>query len=209
MNNVCEFIDVNKTFNGREIYPANLSFAINRGEKYSITGKSGSGKSTILNMIMGFLSPDKGKLLLLGENISKESVFNFRKHCSWIPQSFNFLNGITVENAILFPFSFLNNQNIKPQKNKVIELLDLVKLKPDILNNDINELSGGERQRICSVISLLLERDIIILDEPTSNLDAEVSDDVMNIFFRSDKTIIISTHDKNIYDKSDNLLELS
>ena len=209
MNNICEFIDVNKTFNGREIYPSNLSFAINKGEKYGIAGKSGSGKSTVLNLIMGFLSPDKGKLSLLGENISKESVFNFRKHCSWIPQSFNFLNGMSVENVILYPFSYVNNQHLKPSKAKIIEFLDLVKLKPNILNNDINELSGGERQRVCSVIALLLERDIIILDEPTSNLDAEVSDDVMNIFFRSNKTIIISTHDKSIYDKCDKLLELS
>ena len=208
MDTVVEFTGVNKSFAGREIYQSDLSFTIQRLDKFGISGKSGAGKSTALNLLMGFIQPDKGQVLLEGQKVTPQVVNNFRQKCVWIPQSFNFLKGILVRQTILNPFEYSANINNKPTEEKIIAHLSKVKLDERLLGSEISELSGGERQRVCAIIALLLEREIIILDEPTSNLDSEVSDDVINLFLNSDKTIIISTHDKTIYDRCTNLVEL-
>lgn len=208
MQKIIEFIEVNKKFNDRFIYEPDLNFIINRGDKFGIIGKSGAGKSTALNMLMGFLQPEKGKILFENIESSPEVILNFRKKCAWIPQSFNFLKDVSVKNTILKPFLFSSNHKIIPKDDEILHYLSLVKLNERVLESDINELSGGERQRICTVIALLLKREIIILDEPTSNLDSDVSDDVMELFFSSESTVIISTHDKNIYSKCNNLKEI-
>jgi putative ABC transport system ATP-binding protein len=208
MNALIEFVGVNKTFGGRDIYQPDLSFTIQRFDKIGISGKSGAGKSSALNLLMGFIQPDKGQILRDSEKTSPQVLNNFRQKCVWIPQSFNFLEGLSVKQVILTPFEYAANIRMKPTNDKIIEFLTKVKLDERLLSSEISELSGGERQRVCAVIALLLDREIIILDEPTSNLDSEVSEDVINIFMNSDKTIIISTHDKTIYDKCNNLVEL-
>ena len=208
MDTVVEFIGVNKSFSGRDIFQPELSFKIKRFDKFGISGKSGAGKSTALNLLMGFIQPDKGQVLLEGQKVTPQVVNNFRQKCVWIPQSFNFLKGLSVKQVILTPFEYVVNIHNKPTEEKIIAHLSKVKLDERLLASEISELSGGERQRVCAVIALLLEREIIILDEPTSNLDSEVSEDVINIFLNSDKTIIISTHDKTIYDRCTNLVEL-
>lgn len=208
MKKVIEFIDVKKSFSDRNIFPKPLSFNINNGDNFAVIGKSGVGKSTVLKMIMGFLYPDEGIINYLDATASPENILKFRNKCSWVPQSFNFLKSISVKQAIIAPFEYKLNIPIKPDDNLIIEYFDKVNLSKELLNNNIDELSGGERQRVCSVIALLLNRDIVILDEPTSNLDSEFSQDLMNLFFNTKKTLIISTHDKQISDKCNNILEL-
>ncbi|MBX3043949.1 MAG: ATP-binding cassette domain-containing protein [Candidatus Kapabacteria bacterium] len=208
MKPLIEFVNINKKFGDRTIYNPPLNFAINSGDKFGISGNSGAGKSTALNLIMGFVEPDEGEIYIDNNPNNPAIINNFRKKCFWIPQSFNFLKGIKVIEAIEKPFNFEINKSIKPDQNKILEFMEKVKLNSKLLESDINELSGGERQRICTVIAMLLDRDIIILDEPTSNLDMEISDGIIDMFFGSGKTIIISTHDKSIYDKCNIVIRL-
>jgi len=208
MNNIIEFQEIKKNFNGREIYPTPVNFKIQKFLKFGISGNSGVGKSTILKMIMGFVIPDSGNIYLENHLFNQNNVINFRKKCVWIPQSFNFIKNIEVINVIYDIFDFRNNQNLKPDLKDIQILFQDFNLSLDLLKSDINALSGGERQRLCCIIAILLKREIIILDEPTSNLDSDISDYVMDRFMSMKSTIIISSHDKKIINNCDNILEL-
>jgi putative ABC transport system ATP-binding protein len=208
MQNIVEFTDVNKKFSSQNIYSKDLSFKINSGDKFVVSGKSGSGKSTILNLIMGFLFCDSGKIKIFQNELNHSTVNKFRQSTNYIPQSFNFLKGMKVKEVIMKPFTFHTNIHNLPNDNQINSLLDKLDLPLSLLDSEISELSGGERQRICAVIALLLDRDIIIMDEPTSNLDKINTSLVIDLFLNSDKTLIISTHDSNISDRCNNILVL-
>lgn len=208
MERIIEFINVNKYFGDRAVYTEPLSFEISKGDKFALLGQSGAGKSTALNIIMGFVQVDEGNVIFDKMDKSVTSISKFRQKCAWIPQSFNFLKGMSVEDTIYSPFKFELNKDIKPEKSEIIQYFEKLNLNKELLKSEISDLSGGERQRICAMIALLLKRDIIILDEPTSNLDLANSNEIMELFFNTNKTVIISTHENNVSNKCNKIIEL-
>ncbi|GAB1372382.1 hypothetical protein MASR1M45_24440 [Candidatus Kapaibacterium sp.] len=199
---------IQKRYNGRDLFAPSLNVDISSGDKFVIVGPSGVGKSTILNMIMGFVIPDSGDISYNSELLSKKAITRFRAHSAYIPQSLDFKKSIGVREFIDIPFKFKVNKLIVPNESEILYLMDKLMLKHELLNSVYNDLSGGEKQRFVTLIALLLKRDVYIMDEPTSNLDSESSSRLIKLIEESDKTFIISSHDINLRSISTNLLEL-
>lgn len=187
----------------------NLNLKINKGDLVKIVGKSGSGKTTLTNMIIGFLNPKQGEILVDGKPLNKN-------HKQWISkigivsQSILLFND-TVENNIAFGFPV--------DKERIREVLKRVNLNPDDarfgLLTQIEEnggnLSGGEIQRISIARSLYNDSDLIIFDEPTSNLDLDNSILIEKLIYslRKKKTIVVISHDKELFKDAELTINLN
>nr|MBC8484598.1 ATP-binding cassette domain-containing protein [Bacteroidota bacterium] len=146
-----------------------FNLAVEKGEKVLISGKSGIGKSTLLKLILGFTLPDKGCLTFDNIELDKKSIWEIRKRIAYVSQDLDIGQGEV--NALIKEIFFLKT-NLKSSfdNNELIKLLHLFELKEDILFKDYEELSGGEKQRIAIIISILLKREVFLLDEITSAL---------------------------------------
>ena len=184
-----EFCNVGLSYDGKKIF-SDLSFKISEGEKVLFKGKSGSGKSSAVELILGFLQPDGGQILYDGKPSDVRAVREFRRKCALVPQGINFAHGETVRGFIDEIFSFKANRNIKPDDAAIISAAKAVNMDNELLNNEINDLSGGEKQRISILAALLLKREIIIADEPTSALDSENSLKIIKLLLKEQKRIM-------------------
>ncbi len=182
-----------------------ISFEIKRGEVTLLMGASGSGKSTLLSLIAGFLKPTFGKVIVKGEVISKLPD-NFatefrRKNIGFIFQKFNLLEDLSVKENILLPLIPIDLDINKMQKRakKVLKLFKIAHKE----NQKVSNLSGGEQQRCAIARAMINEPNIILADEPTANLDKNLSFEFMEILKdlkNMGKTIIIATHDSRFED---------
>lgn len=178
----------------------NLSFSINKGEIFGLVGKSGSGKSTLLRLMNGYITPDNGKIYLLGQHLTKKNNNQLVKKTSTIFQSFNLLSNLNVIDNVLLPIK-LRGLNKKDYYNRAKQLLEFVGLN-DFEYNYIKTLSGGEKQRVAIARALITNPDVIFCDEPTSALDDIVSYDVLSLLNKINKefntTIVIVSHNINV-----------
>ena len=177
-----------------------INLEINSGEFVIFFGPSGCGKSTLLNCICGLEVPDKGKVVVRGEDISKlsrQDLARFRnKKIGIIFQSFNVLKSFNVLENIALPQTFAGVSKDRRMK-RANHLLDMFGLTH--LGNRIpTEISGGQQQRVAIARSLVNNPWILIADEPTGNLDSKASFEVMdlleNLNTKSKRTVILVTH---------------
>lgn len=187
----------------------NLNFKINKGDLVKIVGKSGSGKTTLTNMIIGFLNPKQGEILVDGKPLKE----NYKK---WISKI-----GIVSQNIFLFNDTVENNIAFGSQVNedRIRETLKRVNLNPDDrrfgpltqIEENGGNLSGGEIQRISIARSLYNDSDLIIFDEPTSNLDLENSILIEKLIYslRKKKTIVVISHDKELFKDAELTINLN
>jgi len=169
---------------------------VEQGEKAVITGKSGSGKSTILDFITGMIRPDKGDILLKGKLVSPESKRYARSRIACVPQKF--LAHGKVLDVILAPFNFKLNKSIRPEPDTIEELVTKLALENNILDKDIDIISVGEKLRVALIIAILLRRSVMLLDEVTSALDPETKSIVMKILLSDENLTILSvSHDND------------
>ena len=192
--------NVSLTFDGRQLFDR-LSMEVPAGGRLLIRGESGSGKTTLLRMLLGFVLPDQGKVFVNGEELRVNNIWRLRRKMAYVSQEMQIGNG-RVESFIREIFRFRNNRGIKYQKDKVITLLDDFQLGTGTLDKDLEELSGGELQRVAIIVTLLLNRQVYLLDEVTSALDQPLKEMIVNYFTNlKDKTLIISSHDKIWHDQ--------
>ena len=185
---------------------------INKGEIVVVIGKSGSGKSTFLNILGGLIVPDSGEVLLDGKNLyklgEKERAKIRNQKCGFIYQSFNLINELSVINNIRLPFDIAGKPYDTKRERELLAILDLEKRK----HFYPSQLSGGERQRTAVARALLMEPSIILADEPTGNLDSKNSKEVINMLSslsREDgKTLIVITHDEKIAAEADRIIRI-
>ena len=161
----------------------NLNFEIYKGEKIGISGKSGSGKSTLLNLILGLLTPIEGSIKCDGEEI-KNDINNWYSKIAYVPQKITLF-----EESIKKNICFGNNENDIKNENfmeaiKLSELTNFINSLPEKFDTNVGHdgsiVSGGQLQRIGIARALYLKPDILILDEPTSNLDSEIEMAIIN-----------------------------
>ena len=172
----------------------NFNLNVSSGEKVIIKGVSGSGKSSILKAILGFVIPASGDIFFNNERITGKNISYFRTIFSYVSQGIELRNEKVIV-LIEEIFNFKQNKKFKNNLEKMEELLDFFNLKKEILEKNLDELSGGEKQRIGIITSILLDRDIFLLDEITSALDSEMKKKTVNYFLKSSKTVIIVSHD--------------
>lgn len=209
---VCEFTNVAKSFRGREII-SNLSFEIQRGEMVALTGKSGTGKSTVLNMI-GLLEPiDSGSVSLFGAAApkvkSKRAEILLRHRLGYLFQNYALIDGETADYNLKVAQTYAGVPR-KKQLNHRIDSLRRTGLE-GFGGRRVYELSGGEQQRLSLARLMLKPCELVLADEPTGSLDAENRDHILEILhgMRNDgKTIIIVTHDSTVAATCDRVVNL-
>lgn len=199
---------VNKTYKNGSLelqVLKNISFKVDKGEFLAIMGSSGSGKSTMMNILACLDSQYEGTYILDGIDISKlteNQLSEIRnKKIGFIFQSFNLLARLSALENVELPLVYSSVPKAERHK-RAAELLEMVGLK-DRMHHKPNELSGGQRQRVAIARALVNDPSIILADEPTGNLDSKSEEEIIEILQelnRTGKTIVIVTHEPNIGD---------
>jgi putative ABC transport system ATP-binding protein len=185
-----------------------FSLEVKKGEKVALWGPSGSGKSSILQIPLGFVLPESGTVTVNDVVLSAETAWHIRTKTGYVPQEPNLSSG-TVREIVNAPFNYHTNHNLKSNLEKLPGLLEEFALEHSILDKDISTLSGGEKQRVALIIALLLEREILLLDEISSALDHDCRKAVINHLAKITKTILLVTHDAALLEFCDRRVEIN
>ena len=197
---------VNKTYKNGSLelqVLKNISFKVQKGEFLAIMGSSGSGKSTMMNILGCLDNQYEGRYILDGIDISKSTENELseirNKKIGFIFQSFNLLPRFTALENVELPLVYSSIPKEERHK-RANELLEMVGLKERIHHRP-NELSGGQRQRVAIARALANNPSIILADEPTGNLDSKSEEEIIEILQKLNKmgkTIVIVTHEPSI-----------
>ena len=191
----------------------NVNFKVEKGEFTVISGPSGSGKTTLLNIIGSIDKPTSGRIIVFGNDLSvkdEDFLASFRcQNVGFVFQSYNLVSTLTVAENVAFPMEWAQ----KPEnyiKERVEELLNIVGLQHRADHFPF-QLSGGEQQRVAFARALANNPLLLLVDEPTGNLDTKTSLKIVQILQKlkdEGKTIIVVTHDERIFLLADQKLHL-
>ena len=181
-----------------------VNLVFKRGEFSGVVGPSGSGKTTLLNIIGSLDTPTEGSAFVLGQQVeklsSKQSANLRNKHLGFIFQTYNLLPVYTVFENVEFPLLLLG-MTASERKKAVMESLEWVGLA-DRYKSRPAQLSGGQSQRVAVARAIVKKPELILADEPTANLDAENSHNILRVMENLNKelnaTFIFSTHDQKV-----------
>ena len=194
----------------------NLNLEINKGDKIGIIGKSGSGKSTFVDLLSGLLTPTSGKILVDENELKEKTLESWQQKIGYVPQKvhilddklkFNIAYGVKEEEINYIKLkSIIEKTNLREIRSneKNIDIMD-IKISDRGLN-----ISGGELQRIALARSLYNDSEILILDEATNSLDElnkkKLIDNIYDLY--NDKTVIFISHEENVFDYCNKIYEL-
>lgn len=189
-----------------------LSYSFEEGKLYAIVGRSGAGKTTLLSLLSGLAVPEKGEVLMKGENIANLDRYHYRSHdIGVIFQSFNLLPKYTALENVLLSMD-IAKAHYDDKKQYAMDLLKKVALDEEEANRRILKLSGGQQQRVAIARALSYDPKIILADEPTGNLDQETQKEIMDIFLdlahKEHRCVIIVTHSPQVAKAADALYRL-
>lgn len=205
------FLNVNFSYNSKSYVLENVNFSINSGEKIALVGKTGAGKTTIINLILGFYKINSGNILFDGKNIDDISLESLRKNISFIQQNSYVFDDTVKKNIVI-------NSDNNISDEKIYKILKLVGLDKKIacfkdgiyeLVND-NFFSKGEKQLLAFARAIAKESSIYIFDEPTSNVDVESEEkikDIINNVLKND-TVIIIAHRPSTIENVDRIFKI-
>jgi ABC-type lipoprotein export system ATPase subunit len=211
-----ELMDVTKTYHPGDnpvVALDHIHLSLSKGGFIAITGKSGCGKSTLINILGGLDSPDQGRVMIQGEDISRmddRRLTLFRRdRVGIIFQFFNLLPILNLEENIVLPYLLREGSN--PPAAKMEGLLQEMGLL-ERRRHHPHELSGGEMQRVAICRALINDPEIILADEPTGNLDSASGKQVLEILRRlrddQGKTILLVTHSQEGAAMADRVLRM-
>jgi len=217
MDNIIELKKINKIY-GKSIttqvlFDVDLAFEANSFN--SIIGASGSGKSTILNIIGTLDQPTSGEVYINGnrtDQLKKNALAKLRNETiGFIFQFHYLLPEFTALENVLMPYLIREQKASKAAIERAEELLNIVGLS-DVKKNLANNMSGGQQQRTAIARALINNPKIILADEPTGNLDSASTENIYELLRSINKkfqtTFVIITHDKRIADKADRIVEI-
>ncbi len=194
-----------------------INLEIKKGEKIGIIGKSGIGKSTFVDLLLGLISPSNGKILIDEKNI-KENLRGWRNIIGYVPQKINVINGSFKDN-IIFGQNSLNKSEIENRLKKSVKLVEI----EDFIKNSNNgldtivgdkglDLSGGQLQRLAIARALFKNPNILILDESTNALDETTEKKIINNLIenkdKDNQTIIMISHNRELLKFCDKIYEI-
>ena len=194
---IIRFEGVSKAF-GIQTVLRDFSLDVEPGAFVSIIGRSGCGKTTVLKLVNGLLSPDTGRVLIQGQDVARIDPVALRRRIGYAIQNVGLFPHMTVEKNIAYvpAISGLEEWKGKQCREKVAALLKQVGLDPALAGRYPRALSGGQRQRVGIAQALLGAPPLLILDEPTVGLDPEERIHFRNLFSRTaqDRLVLLSTH---------------
>ena len=201
--NVCMQYGENKVLH-------NISFVIKEGNKVTIAGKTGVGKTTIANILMRLYPIKSGKIMIGGKDIQKVRIEDVRKNISYISQTPYILND-TLKNNIILGDETITEKQIRMVANDIGFEKVLDKFQNGLEERiDKNKLSYGQLQMIAFLRAILHKANIYIFDEPTSNIDLKTEDRIQKLIDKitNDSTVIIIAHRKSTIENSDKIIYL-
>ncbi len=187
--------------NGRETKIIDQIYLhVEKGDIFGLVGETGSGKSTILRLMNGFMKADEGDIYLMGQRLDEGTRYRLVKDSSMIFQDFNLLGNLNVIDNVLLP-SRLRKGDRKENIKRARELLSFVGLS-NFERSYIRNLSGGEKQRVAIARTLMTRPRVIFCDEPTSALDEKMSYEILKLLReineKFDSTIVVVSHDISV-----------
>lgn len=203
-----QLLNIDKRFDQKSVL-SNVSLSVSKNEFVCITGESGVGKTTLLNIIGLLEKPDSGEIIIEGKNhFTKKDILKLRRcFFGYVFQDYLLLSEKTVVENI----SISKYENKKENKHDFAEVMKKVGLDSNYLNKKVYYLSGGEQQKVAIARMMLKQYELVLADEPTGNLDYKNKMDVIDIFRdlkKIGKTIICVTHDKEVAASADRIINL-
>jgi lipoprotein-releasing system ATP-binding protein len=192
----------------------NVNFSVESGQRLALLGRSGSGKSTLMNILAGLLLPERGSVIWQGSDITRlsdaERVSLRRQTIGVVYQFHHLLPEFSAEENVMLP-AMLGGQSVATSTRLARELLEQVGLDHRVSHRP-GELSGGERQRVAIARALAGGPKVLLMDEPTGNLDESTADRVLSMLVDLSKTtqtsLVIVTHDRRVAAQTEQLFEL-
>ncbi len=205
---VKSFVRGERTFNAVD----GIDFEISKGEFVHLIGRSGSGKSTFLALISGILTPSGGRVLINGKDVKDFSDIESSKYrnefIGYVPQMMGTLPNLTVIENVTLPFYLLGRSGDPNERAYLLlEMMGIENLKDQFPR----QLSGGELKRLLLARALMNEPDILIADEPTSDLDSETTIEIMELLKKINRegtALIIVTHEIDILKYGDRVITM-
>jgi len=211
---VIRFRGVTKSYGATNGGVEDVSFQIQRGEFVFLVGATGSGKSTLMKLLIKEIEPDAGQILVAGHDlreITRKKVPFYRRNIGTVFQDFKLLPDRTVYDNVAYALQVTGHSR-KQIRAKVPDVLRLTGLSTK-LHNFPNQLSGGEQQRVAVARAFVNHPPLLLADEPTGNLDPDTSVGIMQLLHRINRagtTVLVATHDAEMVDRMRRrVLELS
>ena len=192
-----------------------VDLAVSAGQLTLLVGPSGCGKTTLISIIAALLEPTAGTIEVLGTDLSKlspaQKVDFRRQHIGFVFQQYNLLPALTAVENVAVPLVIAGWRR-QPAVERAYELLEAVRLT-DRAAALPAQLSGGQQQRVAIARALVHEPRLLVCDEPTAALDAELGHSVMTLIrqvaVREDRAVIVVTHDSRVFDFGDQVVHMS
>jgi len=211
---VIEFRGVSKHYSAGDVGLDQATFSIGREEFVFLVGATGSGKSTVMRLLIKEIEPSEGSIRVAGhelEQINRKKVPFYRRNIGVVFQDFKLLPNRTVYDNVAYALQVTGGTR-REIRAKVPDILRLTGLSTK-LHNYPDQLSGGEQQRVSIARAFVNHPPLLLADEPTGNLDPETSIDIMRLLYRINRTgttVLVATHDQAMVDKMRRrVLELS
>jgi cell division transport system ATP-binding protein len=202
---VVEFRGVTKKYDGGDVALKDASFSVRRGEFVFLVGSTGSGKSTLMRLLLKELEPTAGTINVAGHDlneITRRRVPYYRRNIGMVFQDFKLLPNRTVHDNVAYALQVTGHSR-REIREKVPDILRLTGLSLK-LHNYPDQLSGGEQQRVSVARAFVNHPPLLLADEPTGNLDPETSIGIMQLLYRINRTgstVIVATHDSTMVDR--------
>jgi len=204
-----EAVNITTAYNNEAVV-SDFNLKIKKGDFIAITGESGKGKTTILNMLGLLEKPDFGEIVVEGAvNLNRKEIMMAQRHkFGYLFQNYALIENETVESNLKIALEYRKDID---KKSAMKEALHFVNLNSSFLKKKIYQLSGGEQQRVAIARLFLKEADYIFADEPTGNLDTKNRDIVFDLLKKLNdmrKAVIYVTHDLALAEKADRWIKL-
>nr|WP_300209607.1 ABC transporter ATP-binding protein [uncultured Anaerostipes sp.] len=195
---IIEFQDIAKKY-GEKTIMEHFNLSVEEEEFLTIIGSSGCGKTTMLKMVNGLISPDEGNVRVWKEDVAKTDQIKLRRSIGYSIQGNVLFPHMTVEENISYVPDLLNRRDKKKTREAVVKWMEIVGLSDDMRNRFPSELSGGQQQRVGIVRALAASPEILLMDEPFGAVDeitrSQLQKEIKRIHQKTGVTILFVTHD--------------
>ena len=206
------FENVNFSYEKNKLVLNDINLQIRKNSIFGIMGSTGSGKSTIVNLLLGFNRPNKGNIYIDDKILSDGEILNWQENLSYVPQRVYLLDDTILTNITLEENTDKVNFELLNEAVKFAELEKFISLQKDgihhIIGEDADKISGGQKQRIGIARAIYKNTNTLILDESLNSLDNNTKEKILNKFKSINKTIVLISHQKNDLKICDEVFEI-